>query len=103
MAIKELTNQNFESEIKNGVSLVDFWAPWCGACRMMMPVFEQFAGRINNINMYKFNISEEEQIPTRFNISAIPTFILFNDGKEIERIVGHTNVKALTDLVRPYM
>lgn len=103
MSAKILSKEAFNKGISKGVSIVDFWAPWCGACRMTMPVFEQIAEKRSDANFFKYNIDDDQELPTQFGISAIPTFIVFKDGKEVDRVVGHVTVKSISDLIDTYL
>lgn len=86
-----VTDQSFEEEILNakGVSLVDFWAPWCGPCRIIGPIVDElaqeYAGRANIV---KLNVDENPATAGRFGIQGIPTLLLFKDGELIDTIVG---------------
>ena len=85
------TDQNFAEEVENakGVTLVDFWAPWCGPCRVLGPtieaVAEDFAGKAK---VGKINIDENSATAQKFGVMSIPTIIIFKDGKEVDKIVG---------------
>jgi len=85
----ELTNSNFESTIKEGVSLVDFWAPWCGPCRMIAPVIEELANDFDGkANICKVNTDEEQDIAVKFGIRSIPTILFFKDGELVDQMIG---------------
>ena len=80
--------------------LVDFWAEWCGPCRMMTPVVEKVADKFQGVaKVYKLNVDDNPSVSQRFGIKGIPTMIVFKDGKEAERIVGATSEKAITSLI----
>jgi len=87
--ILTLTDKNFQHQTKNKVVLVDFWAAWCGPCRMMAPVLNDVASELTgNSHIGKVNIEEFQSLAQKFKVRSIPTLILFKDGKEINRFVG---------------
>ena len=88
--IKEMNQENFAEEIKaDKPVLVDFWASWCGPCRMLSPVIDALSEEYDGkINVGKVNVDEQGVIAAQFGIASIPTVIIFKDGKEIKRIIG---------------
>ncbi|NLE73527.1 MAG: thioredoxin [Actinobacteria bacterium] len=89
--VKELDAQTFESDVVNasGRVVVDFWAPWCGPCRMVGPVLEKMASdHAGKLTVAKINVDENQDLAARFGIMSIPTVILFEDGKVKVQIVG---------------
>jgi thioredoxin 1 len=85
----ELTNENFEATIKDGVSLVDFWAPWCGPCRMITPIIEELAEDFKGkANICKVNTDEQQEIAGRYGIRSIPTILFFKDGQMVDQMIG---------------
>jgi thioredoxin 1 len=85
----ELNKDNFAETIKEGVTLVDFWAPWCGPCRMIAPVIEELAEDYDGrANICKVNTDEEQEIAVQFGIRSIPTILFFKDGELVDQMVG---------------
>ena len=89
--------KNFDEEILNnkGLSIVDFWAPWCGPCRMFSPVFEKVSKDTDNIKFYKLNVDNNREIAKKCGVMSIPTIILFDKGKEVKRNIGLLNEEEL--------
>ena len=86
----ELTMNNFEKEVllSDVPVLVDFWAEWCGPCRMLSPIVEQVAESADGFKVAKVNVDYEDELAMRFSISSIPCLIVFKGGKEVKRSVG---------------
>ena len=82
-----LTNENFDEVVHDGLVLVDFFATWCGPCKMQAPILETLP---ENIKVVKVDVDEQEDLARRFGIMSIPTLILFKDGKEIKKNIGLT-------------
>ncbi|MBR5192410.1 MAG: thioredoxin [Clostridia bacterium] len=97
MAEITLTKQNFEEEVLKSTKpvLVDFWATWCGPCRMIAPIVEEIANEYQNIKVGKINVDEQEKLAIEYGIMSIPTLILFKDGKEEKRILGYREKSQL--------
>jgi len=96
----ELTGANFEATLAEGVSLVDFWAPWCGPCRMIAPVIEELAADYDGkANICKVNTDEEQEIAVKFGIRSIPTIMFFKNGELVDQIVGAQSKQALADKI----
>ncbi|WP_333023585.1 thioredoxin [Wolbachia endosymbiont of Pentidionis agamae] len=97
-----INDKNFQSEVieHDGFVLVDFWAEWCGPCIQLMPHVEEFAkSKKGIIKVCKFNVDEQELIPSEFAIQSIPTLIIFNNGKEIARKLGGIGSSDLSEWV----
>jgi thioredoxin 1 len=85
----ELSDTNFETEVSQGLTLVDFWAPWCGPCRMVGPVIDELAGEYQGrVKVGKLNVDDNQGTAMRFRVMSIPTVILFKDGQPVEVMVG---------------
>lgn len=89
MALINATDSNFEDNIKEGVTLVDFWAPWCGPCKMIAPVLEDLAKDIEGkANIVKVDVDENQATAAKFEVMSIPTLIVFKDGQAVDKVVG---------------
>ena len=95
-----LNKDNFEQSIANGVALVDFWASWCGPCKMQLPIIEEFSGEMEGkATIGKVNVDEELELAQSFGIQSIPTLILFKDGKPVKKLVGLHSKESLYEEV----
>jgi thioredoxin len=95
----EITQQQLMEKINNGEKLiVDFWAPWCGPCKVMKPLFEKVAST-TDVQMFTLNIEENKEVASSLGIRAIPTIKSFNDGKEVSNNVGMIQESRITQLV----
>lgn len=98
MAVVELTEENFKSEIldESGVAVVDFWAEWCGPCRMMGPIFDQVSEEMaGKAKFGKLNVDEAQTIAAEYGIMSIPTLVIFKDGDKVDQLVGVQDKDAL--------
>ncbi len=86
--MKELTAQTFDDFIKEGTAVVDFWAPWCGPCKMMGPEFEKASESKKDVSFAKVNVDEEGELAQRFQVMSIPTTILFKNKEQVDRKSG---------------
>ncbi len=98
--LKELTEATFDGEMGQGITLVDFWAPWCGPCLMQTPILEQVASRVDGkATIAKVNVDKCGRIAARYGIRAIPTLILFKDGQPVRQFVGVQSEQALVSAI----
>ncbi|MBE6551630.1 MAG: thioredoxin [Ruminococcaceae bacterium] len=97
MAIVKLNDNNFENEViaKKGTALVDFYADWCGPCKMIAPIIEKIAEERSDIIVGKANVDDASELAARFGVMSIPTLIVFKDGKEAKRIIGYRAKEAI--------
>jgi thioredoxin 1 len=100
-----LTDSNFNSEIaKHKLIVVDFWAPWCGPCRMVGPLVEELAAEYaGKVAFGKLNVDENTMVPSRFGVRGIPTLIVFKDGQIVDTSVGACSKSHIESKFRPYM
>ena len=101
--IKHVTDGDFQAEVLENEHpvLVDFWAPWCGPCRVVAPVLEEIADERENLRIVKLNIDENQQTAANYQILAIPTMVLFRNGQEAKRIQGAMPKKRLEAELEP--
>ncbi|MBP7225126.1 MAG: thioredoxin [Aliarcobacter sp.] len=96
----ELTPTNFEEVTKEGVSMVDFWAPWCGPCRMIAPVIEELAADFEGkANICKVNTDEEQDLAVKYGIRSIPTILFMKNGEVVDQMVGASSKQAFADKI----
>jgi len=88
MSLENLTPDNFEEKIKNGITVVDFYADWCGPCKKLTPVLEKLSKENNDINFYKVNVDECNDIASKFGVRSIPYLVFFNSGEKASSLVG---------------
>ncbi len=96
----ELKSDNFDATVKKGVSMVDFWAPWCGPCRMLAPIIEELANDFDGkANICKVNTDEEQDLAVKFGVRSIPTVIFLKDGEVVDTMIGASSKQAFTDKI----
>lgn len=93
MNVLKVTSENFEKEVLNSdkTTIIDFYADWCGPCKMMSPIIDEIAEENENVKVGKLNVDEAQDIAGKYNVMSIPTIIIFKDGEEISRFVGVTS------------
>ncbi|MDR1745258.1 MAG: thioredoxin [Planctomycetota bacterium] len=102
--VKDLTDATFDATVSQGVTLVDFWAPWCPPCRMQGPIVEKLADSFDGKAVIaKVNVDEQANAAAKYGVSNIPTLVILKDGKEVKRFVGLQNEEALRSGVDAFL
>lgn len=102
MAVISLNEKNFEEEVlkSDKTVLIDFWASWCGPCRMMSPVIDSIAEEVSDVKVCKINIDEEQNLAVKYNVMSIPTFIVIKNGEETARSVGVQDKSEILNMIK---
>lgn len=101
--VRVLTDANFESETKEGLVLVDFWAEWCGPCRMQSPIIDELDEEIGDkVTFAKMDVDANPQTPQQFGIMGIPTLLIKKDGEVVEKLVGYSPKEKLEQVLEQY-
>ncbi|WP_419775431.1 thioredoxin [Ignavigranum ruoffiae] len=102
--VLDITDKDFENKTAEGVVLVDFWAPWCGPCRMQSPVVDELAQEMDGqVVFFKMNVDEQTEVARSFGIMSIPTLIVKKDGQVVEKLVGFHDKNRLSEILKQYM
>ena len=99
---KEITDKTFSEETDKGLVLIDFWATWCGPCKMQSPVIEQLAEERQDVKFYKMDVDQNQDTAKNLGIMAIPTLIIKKDGNIVDRITGYTPKEKLNQILDQY-
>ena len=101
MSALNITQNNFQEEVLNSKVpvLLDFWAPWCGPCRMVVPIIDEIAGERSDIKVGKVNVDEQQELAGQFGVMSIPTLVVIKDGQVVNKAVGARSKKQILDLL----
>jgi thioredoxin 1 len=100
--VVDLDSANFDHITSQGLVLVDFWAEWCGPCKIMHPVFSRMAKKYRHIKFARINVDQCQDISMRFEVQSIPTFIMFKDGKPVEKMIGAVGEPGIHMIAKKY-
>jgi thioredoxin 1 len=97
----ELTTENFDSTISEGITMVDFWAPWCGPCRMIAPIIEEIASENETgATITKVNTDDQQELAQKYGVRSIPTILFFKDGEMVEQVIGAQSKQKFIDTIK---
>lgn len=100
--VDEITDSTFASETSEGVVLVDFWATWCGPCKMQSPVIDELSLEMDEVKFTKMDVDQNQKTPQDLGIMAIPTLLVKKDDKIVERLTGYTPKERLEEILNQY-
>lgn len=100
--VDEITDATFEDETSEGVVLTDFWATWCGSCKMQSPVIDQLSEEMDDVKFTKMDVDQNQETARNLGIMAIPTLLIKKDGKIVDRLTGYTPKEKLEQILDQY-
>ncbi|PRO64947.1 thioredoxin [Alkalicoccus urumqiensis] len=104
MAIVNATDQNFGTETGEGVVLADFWAPWCGPCKMIAPVLEELDGDMGDkVKIVKLDVDENQETASKYGVMSIPTLLVMKDGEVVDQVVGFKPKEELENTLNKHL
>ncbi|HDC9053879.1 thioredoxin [Staphylococcus aureus] len=104
MAIVKVTDADFDSKVESGVQLVDFWATWCGPCKMIVPVLEELAADYEGkADILKLDVDENPSTAAKYEVMSIPTLIVFKDGQPVDKVVGFQPKENLAEVLDKHL
>ncbi|WP_210364987.1 thioredoxin [Bacillus sp. REN3] len=104
MAITNATDQTFNTETQSGVVLVDFWAPWCGPCKMIAPVLEELDAEMGDkVKIVKLDVDDNQETAAKYGVMSIPTLLVFKDGEVVDKVIGFQPKEALAGRLQNHL
>jgi thioredoxin 1 len=104
MAITHVTDQNFTAETSSNLVLVDFWAPWCGPCKMIAPVLEELDSELGDkVKIVKLDVDENQETAAKYGVMSIPTLLLLKDGEVVDKVVGFQPKEGLEGVLQKHI
>ena len=101
--MREINNNNFNDETKEGIVLVDFWANWCGPCKMLTPVLEQLSSEMKDVKFFKVNVDENGELAQQFRIASIPTVMIFKNGEVVDKMMGFKPKNQVEEFLKKHI
>jgi thioredoxin 1 len=102
--VKEVTDETFDLEVAQGVTMVDFWAAWCGPCRLVAPIVDELAQEYEGqITVAKLDVDASQRTAMRFNVRSIPSILFFKDGEHVDTVIGAVPKQALETKLKAYL
>ena len=97
--VKQLTNEEFEKNVKSSdkIVFVDFYADWCGPCRMMAPVVEEISEEVDGVDFYKVNCDDEQELASKYEVMTIPTLLILKKGEQLKEFIGVTDKEEIIE------
>ncbi|SFB20553.1 thioredoxin [Clostridium frigidicarnis] len=101
--MKEINDSSLNQEISDGVTLVDFWATWCGPCKMLSPVLDELSKELKDVKFGKVNVDHNPAVSQQFRIASIPTLLLFKNGEVVDKIVGFRPKAEIEQFIKKHI
>lgn len=100
MAVKEVNDKNFKESISKGTTMVDFFADWCGPCKMLAPIYDEVSEEVKDVNFLRIDTDENQESSSFANIMSLPTLVIYKEGQEVKRIVGLQRKEAIVNALK---
>lgn len=100
--VREITDNEFKDATASGLVLVDFWATWCGPCKMQAPIIDQLSEELSDVEFFKMDVDENKETPAEFGIMSIPTLLVKKDGEVVDTLVGYHSKEQLEQVLNSH-